>query len=64
MDNKVSPLTVILLVKGREDFTERWLKYMSQIEFPYKIIIADGEDDGVIKNLLETNDQIQNMMIK
>lgn len=64
MDNKVSPLTVILLVKGREDFTERWLNYMSQIKFPYKIIIADGEDDGMIKNLLEKNDQRWSLDIK
>lgn len=57
MNNKVLPLTVILLVKGREDFTERWLRYMSQIQFPHKVIIADGEDDGAVKNLLHQNNQ-------
>ena len=33
---------LILLIKGREDFTERWLKYMSKIEFKHKIVIGNG----------------------
>ena len=57
MNNKDFPLTEILIVKGREDFTERWLRYMSQIQFPHKVIIADGEDDGAVKNLLHQNNQ-------
>ena len=34
---------LILLIKGRENFTERWLKYMSKIEFKHKIVIGNGD---------------------
>ena len=45
-------LTLLLLVKGRHEFTERWLKYMLDNNFSYPIIIADGENDGVTTKLI------------
>ena len=48
-------LTIILLVKGRTEFTKRWLDYMNAIHFPYAIIIADGEDDGAVESLVQNN---------
>lgn len=48
-------LTIILLVKGRTEFTKRWLDYMNAIHFPYEIIIADGEDDGAVESLVQNN---------
>ena len=45
--------TLILLVKGRHEFTERWLIYMSNIKFKYDIIIADGKNDGITQKLIE-----------
>jgi len=47
-------LTVVLTLKGREEFTYRWMGYMNDIRFPFKILIADGGDDNRLeKHLLE-----------
>lgn len=48
-----SPLTILLTVKGRPTFTKRWLDYMSLIQFEHNIVIADGDADGYIKELIE-----------
>jgi len=45
-------LTVILTLKGRENFSQRWLDYMSQQSFNCSIIIADGDQDSKVKTLL------------
>ena len=45
--------TLILLVKGRHKFSERWLTYMSNIKFKYDIIIADGKNDGITETLIQ-----------
>ena len=37
--------TLVLLTNGRHNFTERWLKYMHEISFNYKILIGDGSND-------------------
>ena len=47
-------LTLILLVKGRNNFTERWLKYIDEINFKFPIIISDGANDGFVENLLNS----------
>ncbi len=44
--------TLVLLVKGRDNFSVRWLKYMDQINFKYPIVIADGANDGFLDNLI------------
>ena len=38
-------LTIILTLYGREEFTQRWLKYMNENLCPYKIIIGDSKAD-------------------
>jgi len=48
-----SPLTILLTIKGRPTYTKRWLDYMSLIQFEHNIIIADGDADGYIKELIE-----------
>lgn len=53
--NPKTTLTIILLVKGRIEFTKRWLDYMNAIHFPYEIIIVDGEDDGAVESLVQNN---------
>ena len=45
-------LTVLLLLKGRPSFTKRWMDYMNAIKFNHKIIIADGDADGVAKKII------------
>lgn len=35
-------LTIILTLKGREEFTFRYLKYLDNIKFPFRVLIADG----------------------
>ena len=63
MDNKsLNSLTFILTLKGRTAFTERWLHYMSQAEFTNPIIIADGDKDSKIKDLINKKD-FQNLNI-
>lgn len=38
-------LTITLTLKGREEFTYRWMEYMNEMRCPYKILIADGGDN-------------------
>jgi len=45
-------LTIILLLKERKGFTKRFFIYISKINFPYKIIIADGSRNKLSKNIL------------
>ena len=45
-------LTVLLSIKGRPNFTKRWLDYMALIKFEHNIVIADGDADGYTKQLL------------
>ena len=39
---KSTQLTLLLVLKGRHDFTIRWLEYANLYLNKYKIIIADG----------------------
>ena len=43
-------LTILLTLKGREEFTLRWLKYAQKTEIDCKIIIADGGNNKKIKS--------------
>jgi glycosyltransferase domain-containing protein len=45
-------LTIILTLKGREEFTYRWMEYMNEMRCPYKILIADGGDNLEIEEHL------------
>jgi glycosyltransferase domain-containing protein len=38
-------LSIMLTLKGREEFTYRWMGYMNEMRCPYKILIADGGDN-------------------
>ena len=42
----MSDFVLILLVKGRERFTERWLEYMARINFKHKLVIGNGNNKG------------------
>ena len=56
--------TLILLTKGRHNFTRRWLNYMKIIKFKYPIIIADGQDDDETKKMISEINQNQNLSIR
>lgn len=45
-------LTITLTIKGREEFTHRWMEYMNAMHCPYKILIADGGDSLEIEAYL------------
>ena len=45
-------LTIILTLKGRPNFTLRWMQYMQSIHCEAKILVADGGDDKELENHL------------
>ena len=45
-------LTIILLLKGRDDFTLRWFEYADATSLPCQIIVADGGHDHGMESLL------------
>src|SRR2546428_12405224 len=38
-------LTVLLPLKGRPEFTLRWMKYADCVRLPFRVLIADGGVD-------------------
>ena len=45
-------ITILLTLRGRHLHTLRWLWYANEINFPYHVIIADGEVHPTIDRLL------------
>lgn len=41
-----SPLTILLTLKDRAPFTQRWLTYAAAARLPFRILIADGGTDA------------------
>jgi glycosyltransferase domain-containing protein len=54
-------VTIILTLKGREDFTYRWMNYMDNKRCPYRILIADGGEDQKLENFLKSGDHYKNL---
>ena len=52
----LNKLTIILTIKGRPDFTLRWMRYMNALKCGYKILIADGGNDESLQKILENKD--------
>jgi glycosyltransferase domain-containing protein len=46
-------LTIVLLLKGRDNFTVRWFEYAKQFKLPYHVIIADGGSETDIEGILD-----------
>ena len=46
-------LTIILLLKERKDFTQRFLLFFSKLPQEYKLLIADGSKKALSKNYFE-----------
>ncbi|NQU17106.1 MAG: TIGR00180 family glycosyltransferase [Candidatus Saganbacteria bacterium] len=45
-------LTIVLPLKDRVEYTFRWMSYVNEISFPFKIIIADGGKDKKVEETL------------
>ena len=49
----VPVLTILLTLKGRAPFTERWLAYAALVKMPVRILIADGSADDAAAQLVQ-----------
>jgi glycosyltransferase domain-containing protein len=47
-----SDLTILLTLKDRASFTNRWMSYANTMAFPFKILIADGGRDENVQSML------------
>lgn len=54
-------LTVLLTLKGRPEFTLRWLWHAHKTNFPFKVYIADGEVNERLADLLESKSHFKNV---
>jgi len=61
---KSCDLTVIIPTIGKRDFIYRWMSYSNEIEFPYKVIIADGSSSKDLYNLFSNKQNFSNVDYK
>jgi glycosyltransferase domain-containing protein len=54
-------LTVLLTLKDRASFTERWMNYANSVAFPFKVVIADGGCDPKIPTILSETNRFPNV---
>ena len=57
-------LTVLLITKGRNLYTIRWLYYANEIKLPYDIYIADGQPNKKINQILENKNNFPHINYK
>ena len=56
MPDKYSELlTVLLVLRDREEFTFRWLKYAYDFKLPFNLLIADGGSNDVVDQYIRDN---------
>jgi glycosyltransferase domain-containing protein len=48
-----SPLTILLTLKGRHLHTLRWIWHANRIRLPFHVVIADGEVNSIIANIMD-----------
>ena len=53
--NIENKLTILLILKGRHQFTYRWLEYYKYNLSKYKLLIADGSKNNLIENYIAKN---------
>ena len=56
-------LTIVLPLKGREQFTFRWLKFVNERNFPFTVMLADGGSGNTIRNHIE-NENFEGLALK
>lgn len=54
-------LTITLTLKGRDDFTYRWMDYMNEMCCPCKILIADGGASPELEEHLRNSNNYKNI---
>tara|TARA_B100000989_G_C19513208_1_gene460229 strand:+ start:182 stop:1210 length:1029 start_codon:yes stop_codon:yes gene_type:complete len=59
---KSDKLTILLVLKGRHKFTDRWLSFANNFLSNYKIIIADGSEEN--KKYILDKKKYKNLEIK
>ena len=56
-------LTILLLLKGRHEYTFRWLEYAKFIQCPFHIYVADGSFDNEIETYFSNSLNENNLNI-
>jgi len=64
MNNYSHKLTIVLTLKGREEFSYRWMEYMNEKKCPYEIVIADGGSDSNLELRLRNTSSYPNIRYK
>ena len=59
--NADKDLTVLLRLKDRVPFTFRWMSYANRINFPFKVLIADGGADETVPEVLSERANFPNV---
>src|SRR5213593_350859 len=54
-------LTILLTLKDRSLFTFRWMSYANSINFPFKVLIADGGKDEAVPTALSNRANFPNV---
>lgn len=61
MQNIDNLLTVVLPLKGRAAFTFRTMEYLAAVNFPFKLIVADGGGDDAVSKVLDSKGSYPNV---
>src|SRR5262249_33432081 len=59
----INKVTILLTLKGRTQFTLRWLWHVNRTGLPFRIFVADGEPHPAISGLLEGNTAFPNLRL-
>jgi glycosyltransferase domain-containing protein len=59
--NADAQLTILLTLKDRGEFTQRWMSYAERVRFPFKVLIADGGADASVPALLAERTRFPNV---
>src|SRR5712692_10550063 len=54
-------LTILLTLKDRALFTFRWMSYVNSINFPFKVLIADGGKNEAVPKVLSNRANFPNI---
>jgi len=60
-DNLDKRLTVLLIINRCPEYTFRWMSYNNLIDFPFKIVIADGGQEEIVSDVLLNHANFPNL---
>ena len=61
MSSSEEILTVLIPLKGRDEYTVRISKYLNHISTPFRVIFADGGNSPYIENFLKDKSNLPNL---